>query len=252
MTEPGEIGWETTVRRVVASWLFSDLTADALPSTGILPLENPDLHDHEATCDPLDERRAHRTLTTGAFGDVPLSVFRPKLGGPAAAMLVDAAADRGLRALVAVGYCGGLVREYRTGELVVVSRALGDDGTGEAYGTDHPPVPAPRVQSLLLERLEAAEVRWREGPAWSTDAVLLEDDRRIEEWRNAGAVAVDMETRAVLAAAGRSGVEACVLLVVSDNPAAGRVADRERLTRGWKTALSVAFDVASRAGRRES
>lgn len=240
--------WARTIRRVADGWLFSDLPEGRLPSVGILPLENPDLYDHGAACRRLEGRSAYRTLTVGSHAGTPVAVFRSKFGGPAAAMVVDAAGDRGVRSLVAVGYCGALVEEYRTGELVVVSRALGDDGAGDAYGADDPPRPAPPMRDALLARVEAEGLVWHEGPTWSTDAVLLEDDGRVRTWQEAGAVAVDMEARAVLSAARASGVEACVLLVVSDNPAAGRVADPEALARGWEKALEVAFDVAGRVG----
>lgn len=235
------------MRDAVGSWLFSDLAEGGLPSRGLLPLENPDLHDHESTCRLLREPRSYRTVTVGEHRGVPAAVFRAKFGAPAAALLVDAAGDHGLKSLVAVGFCGGLVEGYRTGDIIAVSRCHGDDGTSRAYGVATPPVPDEGMHRVLRKALDAGDVTWHEGPAWSTDAVLLEDDDRIRAWRGEGAVAVDMESRAVLTAAARSGVAACVLLVVSDNPAAGTLADASRLSRGWDRAVSAAYRVMSTA-----
>lgn len=95
--------------------------------------------------------------------------------------------------------------------------------------------------------LSGEVLSWHEGPVWSTDAVLLQDDRRIHKWQDAGALAVDMESRAVLTAARRRGVDACVLLVVSDNPAAGTLAPADEVSSAWDRAVSVAFDVIVRA-----
>lgn len=235
------------VRDAVGSWLFSDLAEEGLPPRGLLPLENPDLHDHDRTCRGLRQPRTFRSVTVGEHRGDPVAVFRAKFGAPAAALLVDAAADYGLRSLVAVGFCGGMVEGYRTGDVVAVSRCHGDDGTSEAYGVATPPVPDEGMHRVLREALDAGDVAWHEGPAWSTDAVLLEDDHRIRAWRGEGAVAVDMESRAILTVAARSGVAACVLLVVSDNPAEGVFADASRLSRGWERAVSAAYRVMSAA-----
>lgn len=139
------IDWSAKVREVVGSWLFSDLTDRGLPPVGLLPLENPDLHDHRGMCIKLCRAHSYRSATEGDYDGHRIAVFRSKFGGPAAALLVDSASDHGLRSLVAVGFCGSLVEDYRAGDIVAVSSGLGDDGVSDAYGLVRPPVPEPRM-----------------------------------------------------------------------------------------------------------
>jgi uridine phosphorylase len=139
------------------------------------------------------------------------------MGGPSAAIVTEELIDLGARTLVRIGTCGSLLEELRLGALVPVGEALADDGASRALGADGR-VPA---DPALAEALAGAA----EGDPSLVVSSDLFYDRRVdaaEAWRAAGAVAVEMETAAILQVARLRGVRAGCLLGVSDELADGR------------------------------
>jgi len=149
---------------------------------------------------------------TAADGE-PLTVQSTGLGGPSAAIVVEELVELGARRIVRVGTCVALGGGADLGDVLVVREAIGEDGTSRALG-------APERQSpdaTLTEALVTAA-----GPqacpviVVSTDLFYERDPGVADRRRAAGAAAVDLETAALFAAAGRSGVPAGCVLVVTD------------------------------------
>jgi 5'-methylthioadenosine phosphorylase len=140
------------------------------------------------------------------------------MGGPSAAIVTEELIMLGARTLVRIGTCGSLVEDLRLGDLVAVGEALATDGASRALGADG------RVASdpALAESLAAAAGG---EPATVVTSDLFYDRREEapDEWRAAGAVAVEMETAAIMRVAELHGVAAGCLLGVSDELASGRV-----------------------------
>lgn len=157
----------------------------------------------------------------------PLTIQSTGMGGPSTAIVVSELIDLGAKRLVRVGTCGGLVTELELGQLVVAAEALPDDGTSRALGADSHIPAAPG----LLAALRAAGARTptlgrlSDGPVVSTDLFYGAEDRE-NGWREAGAIAVEMEAATLFTLAARRGVEAGCALLVSDT----LTGDRDRIT----------------------
>ncbi|HWG91061.1 MAG TPA: hypothetical protein VNZ52_09470, partial [Candidatus Thermoplasmatota archaeon] len=90
-----------------------------------------------------------------------------------------------------------------------------------------------------------------QGPVWTTDAIYRETPERIRHFRDRGAIAVDMETSALLTVAHYRGIPAAGTHIITDRlgeawtPAKGEdvAAAVERATR-W--VAEVAREVAGR------
>ena len=159
----------------------------------------------------------HRGLWgyTGVAPDgAALTIQSTGMGGPSAAIVIAELAELGARRLLRVGTCGALAPGLALGDLLCVSSAIPADGTSRALdaGDRLPATPA------LLSALTGA-TRHDDGvhcgPIVSTD--LFYDRRGLEpQWREAGALAVEMEAATLFALAATSGFEAAALLVVSD------------------------------------
>ena len=155
----------------------------------------------------------HRGLWgyTGAAADgEPLTIQATGMGGPSAAIVVEELAQLGVRTVVRVGTCGALHAGLELGDLIVAREVWGEDGASRGLG-------APAVQTpdpALTAALAAGDVL--EGAVVSTDLFYDPDEGRAAAWAAAGALAVDMEAAAVLAAATRRGLRAACLLAVSD------------------------------------
>jgi DeoD family purine-nucleoside phosphorylase len=158
----------------------------------------------------------HRGLWgyTGTAPDgAPLTVQSTGMGGPSAAIVIAELADLGARRLLRVGTCGGLDSELELGELLIATAAIPADGTSQALGATARLAADKRLVAALVD---AGTGRTRAGTVVSTD--LFYDDREGQEreWIAAGAAAVEMETAVLYALAGRRGLQAASLLIVSD------------------------------------
>jgi len=138
----------------------------------------------------------------------PLTVQATGMGGPSTAIVVEELVMLGARRLLRVGTCGALVADgLSLGQLLSASAALPGDGTSRALGADGPVPPDP----LLQERLQAPA-----GMIVSSDLFYDPFPARADEWRAAGAVAVEMEAATLFALAARHGFAAACVCVVSD------------------------------------
>ena len=115
--------WGTTFRGVVDGWLFPDVDGP-LPPAAVLPLENPDLHDRSDWAKRVEAVRGYRSVSVARHRGHEFAVLTAKLGAPAAAMAVQAAAARGVRTLIGVGCCGAVADTLTCGELLVPSGAV--------------------------------------------------------------------------------------------------------------------------------
>jgi DeoD family purine-nucleoside phosphorylase len=150
-----------------------------------------------------------------------LTIQSTGMGGPSAAIVVEELIRLGARTLVRTGTCGALVGDLALGDLIAVTEAIAADGTSRALGAADR-VPADEELTRALREAGAG----RTAPVVSNDLFYEPDPARLDGWRAAGAVAVEMEAAALLATAAGHGVRAGCLLMVTDQLAHG---GRERM-----------------------
>jgi len=136
----------------------------------------------------------------------PLTIQSTGLGGPSAAAVVAELVELGARRLVRVGTAAGL-GATALGSLVVVESALAADGTSRALGAGER-VDADRDLSAALSRACGA-------PGGLVASADIHDPVLASAWAERGAVACDLTTAAVLAAARRDGAAAGAVLAVT-------------------------------------
>lgn len=156
----------------------------------------------------------HRGLWgyTGVAADgEPLTIQSTGMGGPSAAIVLEELCDLGVRRAVRVGTCGALVPELALGDLVVAGSVLAADGTSRALGGPERASAAPGLTAAL----EAA-TGTPGATVVSTDVFYERDAAPADAWRAAGAVAVEMETAALLQVGVLRGIDVACVLAVSD------------------------------------
>ena len=149
---------------------------------------------------------------TAADGE-PLTIQSTGMGGPSAAIVLEELCDLGLRVAIRVGTCGALDPDLRLGDLVIADVALAADGASRALGAGD------RVSAdgALVAALQcAAGAAARTGPVASSDLFYDRSPERWREWRDARALAVEMEAAALLRVAELRAIRAACLLAVSD------------------------------------
>lgn len=151
--------------------------------------------------------------TGTAPDDQPLTVQSTGMGGPSAAIVVSELVELGATRLLRVGTCGALRQDLELGQLVIVTEALADDGTSRALGARDRLAASPELVAAL-KRADGGGTT-TQGPVVSTDLFYGAEEREAG-WREAGAVAVEMEAATLFALAARRGVQAGCALIVSD------------------------------------
>jgi DeoD family purine-nucleoside phosphorylase len=141
----------------------------------------------------------------------PLTIQSTGMGGPSAAIVIAELAELGARTVVRVGTCGGLDASLTLGELIVATEAACEDGTSRALQAE----PRVRPDADLLARLRESGSA-RGGPVVSTDLFYDTAPGTGEGWRDAGLLAVEMETATLFALAARRRLRAAALLIVTD------------------------------------
>jgi len=139
------------------------------------------------------------------------------VGAPAAVALLEELAAWGVRRFISLGIAGGLQAGHRAGDLLVVERALRDEGTSAHYlapgETVEASAPLTRRLALALTQVGRPYVT---GTTCTTDAPYRTTRALVERWTRAGGLAVDMEAAGLFAAAQRRGVDVAAGLCLAD------------------------------------
>jgi uridine phosphorylase len=193
--------------------LLPDDPGQALALTRVLFGETPRMFNH------------HRGLwgyTGVALDGAPLTVQSTGVGGPSAAVVVGELHAMGLRRAVRIGRAWALDGTLRAGDLLAATTVLGADGASRALGS------GPRLEpdATLTSALDADH----RGTLASVDLPDADPGH--------GALAFDLESAAVLAAAHRAGIPAACLVAIEGAVDPEGVA--ERLGRSALAALAPA------------
>lgn len=188
----------------------------------------------------------HQRGLWGYTGRAPdgelLTIQATGMGGPSAAIVVHELIGLGARRLIRIGTCGALAAELALGDLMAVSSVIPADGTSRALGATGQVAPDPDLTARL-----GRATGGRVGVAVSTD--LFYDNRPLEGWREAGALAVEMEAAAVIQTAATRGACAACLLAVSDIvlPSRSRLGPEELEAAGLELGRAAFSAVAQTA-----
>jgi DeoD family purine-nucleoside phosphorylase len=157
---------------------------------------------------------------TGTVGGRPISVQTTGMGPPSIAIVTEELLRLGARQLVRVGTTGALQAEIRLGELIIATASTPADGTTATFMGGKPYAPAAdfALTHALVHAAEKLGVAFRVGPIATIDVFshYHPDPNFVRPWREAGALAVEMEASALFYLAASRGVQAACLGVVVD------------------------------------
>jgi uridine phosphorylase len=141
------------------------------------------------------------------------------VGASFAVLVAEQLFASGCKLLVSITSAGQIADAGPTPYLVLIERALRDEGTSYHY---LPPATfAVAPDQALLGRVEDAlaqvgGARVLRGPTWTTDAPYRETDLAIAEARELGALAVEMEAAALYAFAAANGADVVCFAYVTN------------------------------------
>lgn len=145
------------------------------------------------------------TVWNGKINGELVTVCSTGIGGPSTAIAAEELADCGAGVLIRVGTCGGIALPVQSGDVVIASGAVRQDGTSHEYApAEFPAVPDAHVLTALMQAAEAGGHSYHVGVVQSKDSfygqhspdrmptsVALQE--KWEAWRRLGVLASEME-----------------------------------------------------------
>ena len=153
----------------------------------------------------------------GTWMGQAITVVAPAIGAPYAAVVLEKLIALGATMALALGWCGSLHAQAPIGAVILPETAISGDGTSRYYfpGEDrHNPHPA--LLAHLQQCLEQAEIAFRRGRIWTTDAFYRETVELVRGHQEQGVLGVEMEMAALFAVGRFRQVPVAGLLLVSD------------------------------------
>ena len=128
--------------------------------------------------------------------------------------------------MVMIGTCGALDPDLATGDVVVPSRAVAQEGVAHLYETVAEETGIvhsdPNLNALVRAALENRRVRTADSLHLTWSSIFAQSGAMVEGWRETGYGSVDMEAATLFAVALHFGFAATALLAVWDQLTADR------------------------------
>ena len=186
---------------------------------------------------------------TGTYKGKRVSVQGTGMGLPSHLIYVNELInDYGVKTLIRVGTCGGLIHEVNVRDVVMGISASTDSAIiSRAFnGMTYAPTAS---YKLILKAAKAAEklgINLKAGNVLSSD--VFYNDPELPDayavWRKYGALAVEMESAGLFMMASKNHVDALALLTVSDHLITGEHCSAEERQTAFVDMIHLALQLA--------
>ena len=157
---------------------------------------------------------------TGTVNGRPVSVQTSGMGTPSIGIVVEELLRLGARQFIRLGTTGALRDSINLGDLVIATSSSPTDGATQTFMGHHPYAPAADfyLTRALVAAAERLGVPHHVGPIASIDVFshYHPDPQFVRPWRDAGALAVEMEASVLFYLAATRGAQAACLGVAVD------------------------------------
>lgn len=187
---------------------------------------------------------------TGYYHGQRVSVQGTGMGLPSHLIYVNELInDYGIKTLIRVGTCGGILESVKVRELVIAVSASTDSAivSKQFKGMTFAPTASFSLLQKAINKAGEKGMNFKAGNILSSDLFYHDpvDPDAYEIWRRYGTLAVEMESAGLYMVASRYGVEALSLLTVSDHLHTGEhvppLERQENFTNMTELALSLAL-----------
>jgi len=182
-----------------------------------------------------------------SLGDA-VSIVTFPIGAPSSVANMEELIACGMSTLITTGSAGSLQPHAPIGTVVLPTSAIREEGTSHHYAPHDVPAQAhPEIVAVLASLLDARGIAYVKGENWTTDAIYREHRQKVDLYRRAGVVTVDMELSALWTVGAVRGARCGAVVAVSDelHGDAWEIGfASEAMTRGVAKAARVALDAA--------
>ncbi len=160
----------------------------------------------------IGQNREYNIYTGTLLGE-KVSVVSTGIGGPSAAIAMEELCAIGADTFIRVGTCGGINLDVRSGDLVVATGAIRQEGTSQEYAPlAFPAVPHYEALSALVDSAKAMGKPMHVGVVQCKDSfygqhspermpIAAELLEKWEAWKRLGVLASEMESAALFTVA---------------------------------------------------
>mgnify|MGYP002543287226 CR=1 FL=1 len=166
---------------------------------------------------------------TGLLDGERVSVTSTGIGGPSASIAMEELVKAGADTFVRVGTCGGMDIDVKSGDLVIATGAIRNEGTSREYAPiEFPAVADIDVVNALIAAAKESGHDWHKGIVQCKDSfygqhepetkpVSYELMNKWEAWKRLGCLASEMESAALFVVASHLRVRAgsCFLVLAN-------------------------------------
>ena len=194
---------------------------------------------------------------TGLYRGIVISAMSTGVGCPSASIAVEELVNVGATHFIRVGSTAALQPHVRTGDIIINTGVVRNDGTSRMYVPDTYPAIADHF--LVHALIETARARRHEGGyelhiglGACDDAFYAETPAWIERHSKLGLLNIEMESSAVFTVAQLRGAHAAMVcgvsgnLVVADYDYEQGEQGNERLVQAWESAITIALEAIVR------
>ena len=171
-------------------------------------------------CENVEEISQNREykVVNATYDGRRLTICSTGIGCPSAAIAVEELSRVGVETFLRCGTTGALQEGIEIGDMVVATGAAKEEGTSKRYESAvYPAVPDYDALTALVDAAEANDEDVHVGPIVSDDAFYNESDDFVDDWEDAGLLAIEMEAAAVFSLARRKELAAGAICTVDGN-----------------------------------
>jgi uridine phosphorylase len=161
----------------------------------------------------------HLFVYTGSYKDERITVATTGMGAPSTAIVLEELVNLGGKVFIRVGSAGGIDPKLDTGDIVVSTGSIRDDGTSPNYlRLSFPAVPDYEVLRTIINVSEGFSRNIHYGVVISEDTFYMPySDKEMQIFVNSGVKAIEMESGCVFIVAQYRGVKAGALFALDGN-----------------------------------
>jgi len=188
---------------------------------------------------------------TGTFRGERVSIMGSGMGMPSISIYAHELFDfYGVKQIIRVGTCGGLLPDMQVGDLVMAVAASTDSAMNrQRFGNwDYSASADIELFRRVYDRAVQADLKIMAGNVFSTDWFYHPDPDFIQKVQQMGILALDMETAALYALANQHGRRALTILSVSDVIPTGERASHEARQNAFGAVIQVVLEALLEKG----
>lgn len=146
-----------------------------------------------------------------------IGFIKGNMCSPAIATQAEDLIAGGVKELIHIGFAGGLQTDLNVGDIILTDGAYNDTAVARLYGFDCDRINSSKeLTDELQEVLKNNGMKFRRGTHWTTDAGYRETWGQVIEYREKGALCVEMEGVGLFTIANYRKCAASAIYVVSD------------------------------------